>query len=976
MAWEKRRAYGYSRRRVGAVLPAYLVVGYWPLVALALLLLKPLQQSNDRSNPLARQEDAIPRMRLCASLQLANRFISQSVGATLKSRQPCYRSPTTLRRSIQCMSEEDFLPGDSEFPMSGMVGDMDFARLQEVQSLAAVSTAWMAHVQQLQDQDDEIQIEKESSLRTSFPPGWAEWVRWANKKDQIQKEVVLLQTLLKGTENAGGPEEQRQRLLTQLAELTKSNAVETLVKRINKKTMAMYKSRSGGRDDKRESDSPSEESNGRRGQMGKGIGPWISGWWITRGGPSTRPHVVHVTPGLHSYEARAYSVDQITRKFGAISSSKILAQIQGEDEELFRALDTAPTIPYFGVLDIGPTDLGLLTYDGADEIKGILADDFGSDIIEDRPTEVEPIGRPNVDISMPGIDIVGKPDIDIIGRSDVDVFSQPGKNLDIEIVGGPTGMDTSFLNGIYDLKSSDGGKSKRRKKWSRMEREEELDEHSPEMQEASLQIVGIAAQSADPDGIQGQILWQMLLKEERSLRSTPGQENSKSKFKRRLVQQGMALAGCMAALSAKGRCPPDMQPLIVVLPDGQTHDLTGTSMGPQMELLGGDHMQKAIEGYGRGLRLEQLDWSATSDLIPFELDLGPVTALLLLANGSINRNSNPFPSSEWKLKGVIFASDCKYTPAQILRTKPDEIVLSVEPRWPHVTAEFVKKKLSDLILKDPEEGRNANGLLERGNGDQRATSVSGIFPGPHDALDDGMTWSSETLGDSFVEEEVNLNVESAEELVSKEDLVKAVESLDAELIANLANLWTEDTGAIRYQKLNVPQNSEAKDVFEGFFAGVFGGNHELVQLRKLQDPKSGRIIIEGTKIAGDGRLPIGEAFFTAHGEGRGRKDSGRRYGTRSKRLRPDEPPFDQIGVKERYSASYRTEDQNWVDCELLVLEDDSPARMNGCALAIFVPPGKGEISGAEGILSGGTLMTLYEVILPSEGDFPQCTKET
>lgn len=72
----------------------------------------------------------------------------------------------------------------------------------------------------------------------------------------------------------------------------------------------------------------------------------------------------------------------------------------------------------------------------------------------------------------------------------------------------------------------------------------------------------------------------------------------------------MALAGSMAALSAKARCPPDMQPLIIgsnlpytcsrlrrisfflVLPDGQDSLAAGeremgSQIGPQMELLGG-----------------------------------------------------------------------------------------------------------------------------------------------------------------------------------------------------------------------------------------------------------------------------------------------------------------------------------------------------------------------------------------------------
>lgn len=144
------------------------------------------------------------------------------------------------------------------------------------------------------------------------------------------------------------------------------------------------------------------------------------------------------------------------------------------------------------------------------------------------------------------------------------------------------------------------------------------------------------------------------------------------------------------------------------------------------------------------------------------------------------------------------------------------MVLSVEPRWPHITSHVVKEKLSDLITKDPTCGRNANGLVELSNSEQKSASLSSIFTGTVDALDDGMTWSSETLGDSYGEDEGHLNVDPdpdsalEEDLVSvnysirrihshisdrfiiqveKEDLIKAVDSIDADLIADLANLW-------------------------------------------------------------------------------------------------------------------------------------------------------------------------------------------
>lgn len=106
---------------------------------------------------------------------------------------------------------------------------------------------------------------------------------------------------------------------------------------------------------------------------------------------------------------------------------------------------------------------------------------------------MENLRKPEMDIfEKPDIEILGRPGVKSEGRPDVDIYDQVRGGQDIEIVGGPSGLDTSFLNGIYSSDPPTRKQKKGRKSWSRSStnRDDELEDDSPEMQEASLQIIG------------------------------------------------------------------------------------------------------------------------------------------------------------------------------------------------------------------------------------------------------------------------------------------------------------------------------------------------------------------------------------------------------------------------------------------------------------------------------------------------------
>ena len=124
----------------------------------------------------------------------------------------------------------------------------------------------------------------------------------------------------------------------------------------------------------------------------------------------------------------------------------------------------------------------------------------------------------------------------------------------------------------------------------------------------------------------------------------------------------------------------------------------------------------------------------------------------------------------------------------------------------------------------------------------------------------------------------------------------------------------------------------------------------------------------GIKIAGEGPVEVGEVLFESFLSSSKRRRRGGGGSSRSSRgnLPIDGPPYEQIGALGRFAARFRTGKEIWAECELLVLDETSPAKMNGCSLAVYVPPESAALHLGSDAGSGGSLMNLYEVRLPVE----------
>uniref|UniRef100_A0A7S4DEV6 Uncharacterized protein n=2 Tax=Lotharella globosa TaxID=91324 RepID=A0A7S4DEV6_9EUKA len=852
-------------------------------------------------------------------------------------------------------------------------------------------------------------------MNLSSPPGWIEWVKWAENKEQATKKMFLLKNLLRHLETYNS---QRDRLQNELRDIEASNTIFTLLKRAKKRRQKEIRAAEELTHKKRSEKSPNSKP-------ARGAGPWMRGWWISQGTKSVKPHAISVSQGLHSYEARTYSVDEITRKFGKVMSAPHVIDATGADQGMgymvtndegdhqYRALSGASSVPILGTVDVGQTDLGVLTEDP----NSALDDDVATS--EDD------------DINMPDVEVVRQMAQQEAPLSPPLSPSTPS-TTGLDIVGGPN-MDMSFISDLYNRldaahsdsdDESDSDREQRKNGWQSNWRkygdmglgrrnprgwDSSEEDSESEYQEASLQIVGIQTlNNIDPESIRGELLWQMLVREERLLKETKDgsggtkAEQSKPRYKRRLVQQAMGSAQTMALMSLKSKCQPGMQPIIAIVP---SHDAAANEgqTSQYVQLVGGAQVQSAIDAYSKGIRAEHIDEEALSpNIIPIEVDFGPLSALVLF-----NKDTKGI-----KLQGMVLSTTCPHVPAQIIRVSEDEMLVSIESRWPKLTAREVRRKIKHTILKTAEELESELEKLDAEGGmvglSNEFDKANGMMFEPDAILrpaDDLMDHIDlvDTTTEEYDEDDVDMldeesmrmgavasvsapSPEAAEKTrveemldINPEALLKAVDNIDADLISNIVNLWTENTLPLRYKRVHVPESedddtSAAYDAYmpkvtkptisdkslQGFFAGVFESQHELFQMRLGSDPKTGKKRLEGIKIAGDGATPVGEPFFYALGSPRSR--SSRSGGTGLSVL---EPPYDQIGADARFDARYRLSDGSWAKCELLVLGDDSPAKMNAGSLAVYIPPSASDIEAKKpgDVVSGGLLVNLYEVRL-------------